>query len=309
MGAIIIFLIILVIIGLFLKILPYVLVFSVLCFSGFLIYDYYKKKSSKDAEAAKRFLEEKEAKEKEQRLYEQEQAHQRALKEAARAKEDALKDAYERFDSMLSSIPRHEMVIDSDSRRVRGDINDDLHITGVTKSSDLDALGNFVAIDTETTGLSAISDEIIELTAIRFVNWQPREMFTTLINPGKHIPADASRINHITDDMVTDAPRIESIIKDFDEFIGKDNLLGHNISFDAKFLDAAGSGYASRKRKYYDAMKLAQKIQWEYGPDNNKLDTLCSFYGIRDPQTGHRSSSDALATGILFRKLVDEKLS
>lgn len=306
MVALIIFLIILLIVGLIAKILPYLLVFVVLGIAALLINDYVvkQKKKAREAEA----LKQKEKEEKEQQRYEQELAHQRALSEIAKAKEGTLKKAYDEFDNMLLNIPRHEPVIDSENIRERGDINGELHITGVTRSSDIDALGNFVAIDTETTGLSALSDEIIELTAIRFVNWRPSEMFSTLINPGIHIPSSASRINHITDDMVADAPKIESIIKDFDAFIGKDNLLGHNISFDTKFLDTAGSEYASRKRKYYDTMKLAQKIQWEYGPDDNKLDTLCSFYGIRDPQTGHRSSSDALATGLLFKELVREKM-
>lgn len=305
----VIFLIIVLIIGLIVKSLPYVLLFAGLTITAISVYRHIinQKKEAQDAEA--RYWKEKEEKEKEQRLFEQEQAHQRALKEAARMKEEALNKAYAEFDSKLSTMPKHEIVIDGENPRERGDINEDLHITGVTQRTDIESLGNFVAIDTETTGLSAFSDEIIELTAIRFVNWNPVEIFSSLVNPGVSIPPEASRINHISDDMVSDAPRIEAIIKDFDDFIGKDNLLGHNISFDTKFLDAAGSSYASRRRKYYDTMKLAQKIQWECGPDNAKLDTLCEYYSIRDPRTSHRSSSDALATGILFKKLVDEKLS
>jgi DNA polymerase III epsilon subunit family exonuclease len=305
----IIFLIIVLIIGLIVQSLPYILIFAGLTITGTLVYRHIINQKKEAQEAEQRYWQEKEQREKEQRLYEQEQAHQRALKEAEKAKEDALKNAYRAFDDRLSTIPRHDIVIDPDNTRMRAPVFEEITVSNITQSTNLEKLGDFVAIDTETTGLSAHTEEIIELTAIRFRGWTPAEIFSTLINPGKHIPAEASKVNHITDDMVSDAPSIESVIKDFDVFIGKDNLLGHNISFDTKFLDAAGSEYASKKRKYYDTVTLARKIKWEVEPDNFKLDTLCDYYCIRDPKTGHRSSSDALATGILFKKLVDEKLS
>lgn len=107
------------------------------------------------------------------------------------------------------------------------------------------------------------------------------------------------------DEMVEEAPSIASVIRDFDSFIGSDNLVGHNLPFDLGFLDYAGSDYFSVKRKYYDTLNLAKLLNLSVR--DNKLTTLCEHFYIRDNSSAHRSASDALAAGLLFKKLVDLK--
>lgn len=214
----------------------------------------------------------------------------------------------EKFNTLLASIPVHEVVKDPGAtRKPLSECKKVEHsISGISKNTNREKLGQFVVIDTETTGLHCVQNQIVELTAIRFRDWKPVEIFTTLINPGSHIPEDATRIHGITDEMVKDAPKIGEVIKSFDSFLGSDNLLGHNISFDLGFLDMAGSEYSNTKRKYYDTLTLAQYLDLYI--DNNKLTTLCDHYYIRDNSTAHRSASDALATGLLFDKLVEQKM-
>lgn len=214
----------------------------------------------------------------------------------------------EKFNTLLASIPAHEVVKDPGAtRKPLSECKKVEHsISGISKNTNREKLGQFVVIDTETTGLHCVQNQIVELTAIRFRDWKPVEIFTTLINPGNHIPEDATRIHGITDEMVKDAPKIGEVIKSFDSFLGSDNLLGHNISFDLGFLDMAGSEYSDTKRKYYDTLTLAQYL--DLYVDNNKLTTLCDHYYIRDNSTAHRSASDALATGLLFDRLVEQKM-
>lgn len=239
--------------------------------------------------------------------HEKEEALRKKQEEAKAAAAKRAKEAGERFNNLLLSIPAYEVVKDPGAKRKnkkdceRSDVN----MSNVTRSSDVSSLGNFIAIDTETTGLSARQDQIVELTAIKFEAWEPIEIFTTLINPGIPIPEEASRIHGITDEMVKDAPKIAEVIKSFDEYIGRKNLVGHNLPFDLGFLDYAGSEYSSVKRKYYDTLYLAKLLN--LSASDNKLTTLCDYYCIRDNATAHRSPSDALATGILFQKLVDLK--
>ena len=182
----------------------------------------------------------------------------------------------------------------------------DLTITGsnITRRSNYDKLGAFCVIDTETTGLNAGNDKIIEICAVRYREWKPVEKFTTLINPGKHIPITASNINGITDDMVTDSPSVSEIAQGFLAFIGKDNLVGHNIGFDLKFIYKAGIDFTQVKRRYYDTLQLVNGVLKKHKdvPDF-KLDTLCNYYYIRFPGSGHRAESDCFATGELFRKI------
>ena len=48
----------------------------------------------------------------------------------------------------------------------------------------------------------------------------------------------------------------------------------------------------------------------DYDVEDYKLVTLCDYYSIRDNNVSeHDACSDALATGMLFKKLVDEKLN
>ena len=94
----------------------------------------------------------------------------------------------------------------------------------------------FVAFDLETTGTQPNENSIVEIGAVRFSGSKPLEGFGKLINPGRPIPAEASRVNGITDEMVKDAPPIESILSEFAEFCGEIPIVAHNASFDFKFL-------------------------------------------------------------------------
>ena len=49
-----------------------------------------------------------------------------------------------------------------------------------------------------------------------------------MINPGCHIPEAASAVNHITDDMVADAPYVQDVIDDIVAFVGDDAIVGYN---------------------------------------------------------------------------------
>ena len=56
-------------------------------------------------------------------------------------------------------------------------------------------LNEFVAIDLETTGLSAKEEYIIEVSAVKFVNGKENETFSFLLNPGKPIPSFIEDLN------------------------------------------------------------------------------------------------------------------
>lgn len=109
----------------------------------------------------------------------------------------------------------------------------------------------FVAFDLETTGLENKKDEIIEIGAVKFTvetNAKGRVVpknigeFNMLVNPNMMIPDEASKVNHITDDMVKDAPPVGECLKKFTAFCGPSSiLLAHNANFDAGFLRVAYS--------------------------------------------------------------------
>lgn len=275
-------------------------IFAVMA-AGIIAYRLYAKKQKEKAEAAETWQRKTEEAERERKREEDKKA-------AAEAKKKRQVEIAERFNNMLSSISSCDVEVDQGARKkFKKDCKKNApDMSNVTKSSNLNKLCDFVVVDTETTGLQYQSDQIVELTAIRFRDWEPVEIFTSLVNPGRPIPEEASGIHGITDDMVENAPRIEEIIESFDKFIGDDSLVGHNLPFDLNFLDYAGSEYFNTKRKYYDTLTLAKLL--DLNVDNNKLTTLSGHFAIRDNSSAHRSASDALASGLLFKKLVDMKV-
>lgn len=94
-----------------------------------------------------------------------------------------------------------------------------------------------VALDVETTGLSPLTDKIIELSAVKVL---PKErelaVFDHLINPQMAIPAYTTDIHGITDTMVQGMPTIEKVLPRFFDFIGELPLIAHNAAFDTGFL-------------------------------------------------------------------------
>ena len=96
---------------------------------------------------------------------------------------------------------------------------------------------DYVLFDLETTGTSSNYDKVIEISAVKVQSGVIVDEFSRLVNPGRSIPYAASMVNHITDDMVAEAPEFEEILQAFMDFVGDSILVGHNInSFDMKFL-------------------------------------------------------------------------
>ncbi len=167
----------------------------------------------------------------------------------------------------------------------------------------------FVAFDLETTGLVNQKDEIIEIGAVKFTVMTdpkgrvvPRNLgeFNMLVKPNMLIPAEASSVNHITDDMVENAPPIGECLKKFTAFCGQGSiLLAHNANFDASFLRVA---YQKNPQlipgnPVIDSLVMARTIMPEL--DNHKLGNIANMFMRRgefamkiDPEKMHRAVYD-----------------
>ena len=184
---------------------------------------------------------------------------------------------------------------------------------------------DFVVFDTETTGLYPWSDKIIEIGAVRFRDGEPVERFDMMVNPRIHIPQTITDITHITDDMVADAPAIGDALPAFEEFVGNDTLVGHNIDFDLRFIKASGSRLSDNDRIYIDTAELSRQLvkgpdkvydeaagRWvnnydsQYEVKGHNLGLMLEFYGIEHGAL-HRADVDALATGRLLMALTGDK--
>jgi DNA polymerase III epsilon subunit-like protein len=100
-----------------------------------------------------------------------------------------------------------------------------------------------LGVDVETTGLDAAEDRITEVGAVLF-DWDtqtPLVVLSALVNPGRPIPQEITKLTGITNEMVADYGRPEEeVLGDFQHLLGRaDYAMAHNAAFDKGFYDAA----------------------------------------------------------------------
>ena len=163
----------------------------------------------------------------------------------------------------------------------------------------------YIAFDFETTGLSPISDRIIEIGAVKVVNGAIVGEYSQLVNPGFHIPESVTIINHISDSMVSGMPSIQQVLPDFLSFIGELPCVAHNASFDCSFLLAAGERCGlDISNSFADTLKAA-KVFFPYLP-NKKLATVCEAIGYQIGQA-HRALDDAKAVHAIVQACAEKQ--
>lgn len=167
-------------------------------------------------------------------------------------------------------------------------------------------IDTYIVFDLETTGLSTDTDAVIEISALKVVNGEIMAEFSTLVNPCMHIPYMASSVNGITDDMVTEAPKIEEALKDFIAFIGDSVLVGQNIvRFDMKFIQRDVMKYFGKtlSNKLVDTLFLAKR----YLPnlDSHSLGALADYYDV-SYDGAHRALADCKITLQVYQCLLKE---
>ncbi len=164
----------------------------------------------------------------------------------------------------------------------------------------------FVAFDLETTGLKPVHDSIIEIGAVKFQNGQLVDQFEELINPGTPIPAMASQINGISDQMVADAPGIEEVLPRFIDFIGGATLIAHNAPFDVGFIsyDIARLGVETAQNQVLDTLTLARRCLRNM--PSYSLGNLARQLNI-SLEDHHRALSDAQTCRLLFEHCLNRQ--
>lgn len=163
-----------------------------------------------------------------------------------------------------------------------------------------DVLHSFVSVDTETTGLYPMyGDKIIQLSAVKVIDDQITDEFNVYINPGEGLENNAYEINSISDDMLTSSPCFREILPQFRTFISNLPWVGHNISFDLKFLQNEGLHIEKNKLIFTDTLTLARRV---FGPRGNKLWQLEKRFNIKNEHQ-HNSLDDARATVHIYKAL------
>ncbi len=157
---------------------------------------------------------------------------------------------------------------------------------------------DFVVLDTETTGLEPERDELVQIAAVRMVNGRSvaGEAMETLVNPGRSIPPQSSRVHGITDEQVADAPRVAEAVGRLHDFARDAVLVAHNAPFDLAFLKRREAEIGARfDHPVLDTVLLSAVV---FGPhEAHNLDALCARLGIDIPdERRHTAPGDAEVT-------------
>ena len=172
---------------------------------------------------------------------------------------------------------------------------------------------DYIVIDTETTGPdddsgrngsgngNDDSDAIVQIGAVRIIGGKVVEgdTFLRLVNPGRPIPAASTRFHGLTDDMVTDAPEIETVLAEFLDYAGDAVLVGHDVALDLSLM----SRVERIDNPALDTMLLS--IGAFDGRHDHTLDALAEHFG-EAVQDRHTALGDAGLTARIFLRLLPE---
>ena len=152
-----------------------------------------------------------------------------------------------------------------------------------------------IVVDTETTGLHPEIDD--ELLQVSIIDDQGKILFNRLIRPTIRTSwEDAMQVNHITPEMVKDAPNIVDIRKPIqDIFDYADKIIGYNTPFDLNFLRACGNIRPLIDTRIIDVMEEFKALhhieKWV------KLVEAAAYYNFDwSAAPAHNSLGDCLAT-------------
>ncbi|ANZ63504.1 PolC-type DNA polymerase III [Secundilactobacillus paracollinoides] len=156
----------------------------------------------------------------------------------------------------------------------------------------------YVVFDVETTGLSAIYDKVIELSAVKMQGKEVIDQFEEFIDPGFHLSDFTTDLTSITDDMVHGSKSEKEVFELFREFYGDAIIVGHNVTFDIGFMNAGYARYDMPPvtNPIIDTLTLARFLYPNL--KGYRLNTLAKkFHVVLEHH--HRAVDDAESTGHL----------
>lgn len=157
---------------------------------------------------------------------------------------------------------------------------------------------SYTVFDIETTGTSAKYDQIIEIGAVKVQNGLVVDSYHSLIKPTIKISKVSSQITGITDEMLENAPDIETVLSEFKEFAKGTVLVAHNADFDYSFIKTADP---SIDMPYLDTLRLARCVL----PNRKRFSLASLAKDMRVNNTDHhRADNDAKVLADIFFKLL-----
>ena len=167
-----------------------------------------------------------------------------------------------------------------------------------------------IFLDIETTGLSfKDKHKIVEIACIETNELIPtKRIFHKLINPERDVPDEAFKIHGFSTNFLKDKPKFYEIADELLNFIGENDLIIHNASFDIPFLNNELKLIKKDiivKNKIIDTLELARS---KFPGTSNSLDALCKRFNVDlSRRTKHNAVLDCNLLREVYINLLDAK--
>lgn len=150
-------------------------------------------------------------------------------------------------------------------------------------------------IDLETTGINISADKIVEIAIVKILQDGTKQVKRKLINPEIPIPAQATEVHGISDEMVKDAPTFKQVANEIKQYIEGCDIGGYNSNrFDIPLLIEeflrVGINLNMQGRKFVDVQKVFHMME------QRTLTAAYKFYCNKSLDDAHSAEADATAT-------------
>jgi len=166
-----------------------------------------------------------------------------------------------------------------------------------------DVLADYTVFDCETTGLSAETDHLLELAATRYTGGKPVDSMQSFVRFTGWIPPKITQLTGIQASQVAHAPECKDVLRAFRKLAGDSLLVGHNVGFDLRFVNAARTRLGATEplpNSFLCTQVVAKAVL--PGLPSYALGKLCARFNISAVKA-HRAGADVLMTAKLLEQL------
>ncbi|PKG99414.1 exonuclease domain-containing protein [Paraglaciecola sp. MB-3u-78] len=171
----------------------------------------------------------------------------------------------------------------------------------------VDPMQPYVVVDVETTGGKQPQHRITEIGAVKMINGEIVERWSSLINPQRHISSFITKLTGISNDMVKDAPLFSEVADSLSQFMENCVFVAHNVNFDYGFFKQE---YQRLDRNFVmPKLCTVREMRKQFpGLRSYSLGNLCETFDI-SLENHHRALCDAEAAAVLLKMVHQQKIT
>ncbi len=164
---------------------------------------------------------------------------------------------------------------------------------------------NVIVLDVESTGLNTVSDDIIQIAAIKYGKRGVLDQLDILVKPTKEV-GDSFYVHGFSDDQLSkEGLDPKEALKILLDFVQDSVIVGHNINYDMQIINSSLERYDYLPIKHaciYDTLDLAYKVYPNL--ENHKLITLSELIKTKTAPS-HNAMNDILATSEILTHFIE----